>query len=271
MIIYRILNIKNNKSYIGQSVNSFNERYKGGKWWLYTHNEILKNSYLKNGLDNFIVEIIKENVESIEELNRLETYYANMYNTYKPNGYNIRGCGDNKFVSDDLKKHLSTFRLGKDYKPLNKIHSIYKGVSWKESKKSWVCRIQNSFIKKDKYTSSEIEAAEMYDKVSLYLFGQNSYVNFESKREEYLNSDLESFYNNTFIPNKKKRVDGYLKDLSSLLDDIKPLLWEQTIPDISKKLGISIRKIQYCLEKYNIERPGKNYWQKNKISKNDQI
>lgn len=269
MIIYRILNEKNGKCYIGQSVNSFDKRYKGGKWWLYTHNEILKNSYLKNGSDSFIVEILKENIDSLEELNHLEEYYANMYNAYRPNGYNIRGCGDNKFVSDDLKKHLSTFRLGKDYKPSNKKHSIYKGVSWKDSKKSWVCRIQNSFIKKDKYTSSEIEAAEMYDKVSLYLFGQNSYINFESKREEYIDSNLESFYNTIFMTEKKKRVDGYLKDLSSLLENIKPLLWEKTIPEISKILDVSVRKIQYCLEKHNIERPGKNYWQKNKINKND--
>jgi hypothetical protein len=233
-------------------VNSFNNRYKGGKWWLYTHNDLLKKSYLKNGLDNFKVEILKENVESIEELNMLETYYANMYNTYTPNGYNIRGCGDNKFLNDELKKHLSTFRLGKEYKPNNKKHSIYKGVSWKESKKSWVCRIQNSFIKKDKYTSSEIEAAEMYDKVSLYLFGKNSYINFESKRNEYLNSDLNLFYKEIFITHKKKRVDGHLKDLSTLLEDIKLLLWKIPIPDISEKLGVSIRKIQYCLEKYNI-------------------
>ena len=35
MIIYRILNKINNKSYIGQSVLTFNKRYKGGQWWKY--------------------------------------------------------------------------------------------------------------------------------------------------------------------------------------------------------------------------------------------
>lgn len=33
MIIYRILNKINNKSYIGQSVLTFNKRYRGGEWW----------------------------------------------------------------------------------------------------------------------------------------------------------------------------------------------------------------------------------------------
>lgn len=268
MIIYRIINNKSGKSYIGQSVNDFNKRYKGGKWWLYTHNIILKNSVIKNGIENFTVEIIENNVSSIEELNKLESHYADLYNTYRPNGYNIKGCGDNKYADEELKSHLSTFRLGKDYKPRNKKHSIYKGVSWKESKKSWVCRIQNSFIKKDKYTSSEIEAAEMYDKVSLYLFGKDSYINFENKRGEYVNSDLYSFYNDIFLTKKKKRKEGYIKYLNPLLDEIKPLIWKNTIPEISTILGISIRRIQYCLEKYNIDRPGKNYWQKIK-NKND--
>jgi len=66
----------------------------------------------------------------------LEIKYAEKYNTYRPNGYNIRGCGDNKFVDDELKKHLSTFRIGTSYKPDNKKSSKYKGVYWRESKKS---------------------------------------------------------------------------------------------------------------------------------------
>jgi hypothetical protein len=52
MIIYRIFNKINGKSYIGQSVVSFNKRYKGGDWLKYTHNQILKNSVNKYGLED---------------------------------------------------------------------------------------------------------------------------------------------------------------------------------------------------------------------------
>lgn len=52
MIIYRIINNINGKSYIGQSTLSFNKRYKGGQWWKYTHNLLLKNSISKHGLEN---------------------------------------------------------------------------------------------------------------------------------------------------------------------------------------------------------------------------
>ena len=37
MIIYRIFNKINGKSYIGQSIFKFNKRYKGSDWLKYTH------------------------------------------------------------------------------------------------------------------------------------------------------------------------------------------------------------------------------------------
>lgn len=84
MIIYRIVNKLNGKSYIGQSVFNFNKRYKGGRWWDYTHNILLKNSIAKNGLENFEFEILENNVDNIEELNKLEIFYADKYNSYRP-------------------------------------------------------------------------------------------------------------------------------------------------------------------------------------------
>jgi len=262
MIIYRILNIKNNKSYIGQSVHSFNIRYKGGKWWKYTHNEILKNAVNKYGIDSFTIEILKDDIENIEDLNKFESYYADMYNTYRPNGYNINGCGNNRFVDDVLKKQLSKARLGTDYQPKNKISSQYKGVYWKESKKSWLCRFHNNLLRKDKYASSEIEAAEIYDKVSLFLFGENCYINFEEKRYEYLKMDLKDFYENCFLQQKKKRNENYFKDHTELLEEIKPLIWSMSIPKIASLLSTTPKKVSYCIKKYNLETPPKNYWQK---------
>ncbi len=263
MIIYRIYNKVNNKSYVGQSVNNFNIRYKGGKWWKHTHNEILKNSIVKYGLENFEIEILEDQINNIEDLNIFESFYANKFNSYRPFGYNVRGCGDNKFVDEKLKEHLSTFRLGKNYIPKNKKSSKFKGVYWKESKKSWICRFYNKIINKSKYVKSEIEAAETFDKISLYLLGKDCFINFEGKRSQYLESDLSSFYKE-FISTKIKRKDGYYKDDSELLEKIKPLIWEMSIPKISEKINISKRKIQWCIKKHNLESPCKNYWQ-NKI------
>lgn len=94
-IIYKITNLVNKKSYIGQTIYSFKERYKGGKWWKYTTNRYLKHSIKKYGFKNFSVEIL-EYSKNIEELNSLEEKYADLYNTYVPNGYNLIHCGNNK-------------------------------------------------------------------------------------------------------------------------------------------------------------------------------
>jgi len=252
MIIYRIFNKINKKSYIGQSVNGFGFRYKGSKWWKYTHNEILKNSIKKHGLENFDFEILDKDVSSIDELNRLESYYAEKFDSYRPNGYNIRGCGDNKFVDDKLKIHLSTFRLGKNYRPKNKRQSIYKGVAWRESKKSWVCRFSNSIITKDKHCSSEIEAAATYDKVSLFLMGEDCFLNFEHKRTEYLMMDLQDFYENQFLKTKKKRTDGYFKDQTELKEQIIEII-DLSISEIANKLNVTKSKVLWCIKKYKLK------------------
>jgi group I intron endonuclease len=260
MIIYRIYNKVNSKCYIGQSVNSFNERYRGGKWWEHTHNEILINSIHKYGIDSFDFEILEENVETIEKLNDLEKFYAQKFNSYRPHGYNIRGCGDNRFVDDELKLHLSTFRKGTNYVPKNKKSSIYKGVYWRERKKSWQVRFDNNQLQKIKYCNSEIEAAETYDKISLYIFGDKAYINFEEKRSDYLLCGLEKFYNDFFSTKKRRKYPT--KDDSDLLYLITPMIWKMSVPEISKKINITERRIHLCIKKHKIESPSKNYWQK---------
>jgi hypothetical protein len=252
MIIYRIFNKINQKSYIGQSVNKFNTRYKGNKWWKLTHNEILKNSILKHGIENFDFEILEDNVSSIDELNKLEYDYALKFNSYRPYGYNIRGCGENKFMDDELKTHLSSFRLGTKYIPKNKKSSQYKGVKWCEDRKTWKCSFNNRIIKKSKNAKSELEAAEIYDKISLFLYGTETFLNFEDKRTEYLNSNLEDFYN-SFISTKPKNKDNYYKDDSELLDKIKPLINKLSANKIAIQLNTTARKVNWCIKKHNLK------------------
>ncbi len=97
MIIYRIYNRLNGKSYIGQTVHpTFNLRYSGGRWWDVTDNVALRAAYAKYGADAFGVEILEKGVVSLDELNRLEELHAERFNAYAPHGYNLRMCGDNR-------------------------------------------------------------------------------------------------------------------------------------------------------------------------------
>lgn len=97
MIIYKIQNKINKKCHIGQTIHpTFNHRYSGGRWWDITDNPLLINAYNKYGVENFEIEILAQKVENIDKLNELEEFYADMFNSYKPNGYNLRKCGDNR-------------------------------------------------------------------------------------------------------------------------------------------------------------------------------
>jgi hypothetical protein len=104
--IYVIVNEKNGKAYVGQTINTFEKRY-GGAWWKRTTNSHLKKSAQKYGRECFSVWILENGIETFEELNKLEELWAIELNAYAPIGYNLRGCGDNKeiFVSHTLPEY----------------------------------------------------------------------------------------------------------------------------------------------------------------------
>lgn len=66
----------------------------------------------KHGRDNFLIEQI-DTAESIEELNRKESYHADRLKTYTPNGYNVDPCGGGigKMREEVRLKHSKTYTL----------------------------------------------------------------------------------------------------------------------------------------------------------------
>lgn len=92
--VYKIVNIVNNKCYVGQTVRSVSQRFKE-HFHPSANCLYLKNSILKYGKENFKVEVLETiNCESKKELvgilNQLEIKYINNNNSLAPNGYN--GC-----------------------------------------------------------------------------------------------------------------------------------------------------------------------------------
>jgi len=110
MWIYKIINTKNGKALIGQTVKKKAEyRWMTHKWCL--ENEVHGNSYFQNawkkyGKDVWQFEII-EKCESLKELNEKEDYYIEHFDTLAPNGYNLKRGGDNYTLSEYAKEKLS--------------------------------------------------------------------------------------------------------------------------------------------------------------------
>ncbi len=84
-------------SYIGQSTkSSIEERYLG-KWFQKTHNKYLRNAVFSYGPTNFTAEIIEQNIENKHQLDELEKFFVNKFNTLYPNGYNFTSGGQALF------------------------------------------------------------------------------------------------------------------------------------------------------------------------------
>lgn len=107
MYIYKITNQINNKVYVGQTI----QKNPTMRW--YAHLADARNgkkSYLydsirKYGKDNFSWEILQE-ASCLDELNELETYWANKFKEEGCILYNNRGTGNNKLHSDESIKKM---------------------------------------------------------------------------------------------------------------------------------------------------------------------
>lgn len=89
MIIYKITNLLNNKSYIGKT-NNFDRRKREHFSSTALQNEPNKILYLaieKYGKENFSMEIVEECKDDIWE--EREKFYIQYYHTLTPNGYNM--------------------------------------------------------------------------------------------------------------------------------------------------------------------------------------
>ena len=109
-IIYLHRNKINNKVYIGQTKNSPKRRWENGQGY---QNTYFGNAISKYGWQNFQHEILVNNIQTVQEANKIETYYIQFYDsTNREKGYNIcqkGGCYNtqNRPVSDYSRKKSS--------------------------------------------------------------------------------------------------------------------------------------------------------------------
>ena len=137
MIVYKITNKVNGKSYIGQTIQEPKRRLR-----LHYYSKscrALNSAINKYGRENFVFTIVSR-ADNLEQLNHREAYYIKIYKTLFPNGYNLRSGGDNSRLSEETK---------------NKISKANKGqIPWSFGKKlgpkSDLCKLKISLSKKGK-------------------------------------------------------------------------------------------------------------------------
>lgn len=99
--IYKITNLINGKSYIGQSVHI--ER----RWTehcLPSTKSLIANAIHKYGKENFSFQVLEECLQ--EHLDEREEYYITHFNTIVPNGYNIMDWIDGRVTYFSIDKEV---------------------------------------------------------------------------------------------------------------------------------------------------------------------
>ena len=118
--IYKIINLSNNKIYVGQAVSHIlnHKRYRpyGHEGRFRCHiseafstkknqSHYLNNAIRKYGVTTFVVELIE--YCEISNADERETYYIKELNSLFPNGYNLKNGGSVFTHSDESKKRVS--------------------------------------------------------------------------------------------------------------------------------------------------------------------
>lgn len=195
-----LVNKQNLKKYVGQSVHpeervtehfrSPTEFYrKSGKYI-----SLINRATQKYGKENFEVIYLKD-CFSDEELDYWEEFYIEEYNTLDGNGwgYNLIKGSLAKMNRYSLPQKVIEKMARSNQKRIRIDGRKYLGVEPKDSGRFCMAtRIKGK--KHHKTFETEAEAAEMYDRIVLFIHGREAKINFPEKREIYLKEDLNSIY-----------------------------------------------------------------------------
>jgi len=176
--IYIIINIVNNKVYIGQSTMI-------EKRWLTERSgncgAKLKNAFQKYGIDNFQFSVLEEC--SKEELNEKEIAYIKLYNSIK-NGYNITVGGEGHRLYENSEENRK--QKEREYKTRNK-------------EKLQMLNKQYRLLNKDKKKDYDKTYREN-NKNKILQYKKNNKDKIDKLRKKSYNKEKETicFYENKF-------------------------------------------------------------------------
>lgn len=176
MVIYKIINLVNDKIYVG-STKDFNRRIKTHFRLLESnnhHSNKLQNSFNKYGIDNFLTQVIEE-VDDENKLIEREQYWIDIL---QPELNITLTAGLNSHIglkrTDETKKKISESLKGKKLSEEHK-DSIRKTLTGKKLSEEHKNNIKESLNKSDKFKKSR-EDSEMYERIKKTRIENGGYV-----------------------------------------------------------------------------------------------
>lgn len=177
MVVYKVTNIVNGKSYIGCAVN-YQKRINQHKSCKFKGAVLLHKAILKYGINSFSFEILQE-FKTKEEMFKMEIFYIKEIGSLSPSGYNLHhgGKGGKIMLTEqqykdrvELGKSLSKINIGNKYSlgrkasdsTKNKISILNKGKKMTEEAKAKISKAN----KGKSYNKGVIRSEEYKQKMS---------------------------------------------------------------------------------------------------------
>lgn len=203
MIVYKVTNTINNKSYIGQTINDLKQRkneHISGSYKSYFHNSIHKH-----GIDCFVWEVLCE-CSSKVELDEMEFHYIKQYDTKAPNGYNLTWGGDGVHGYKHTPSHKN--KISKKY--TNNGNPFY-GKIHSDNTKEKISKTCKGLNTGNKNGSKQSEARKL---ISLSRQGKITYIFTSPTGIYYKTKHFSKFCNNRKLNEgcMRKVANGNRKD-----------------------------------------------------------
>lgn len=226
MYVYKITNKINNKIYIGVT-NNYKKRWSNECSYPRDpkRRQVIQEAIHKYGKNNFTFELLHSNL-SLESAAEYENYYANKYNSYVPNGYNVAKCGEYHpnckpqygekngmaKLSDEEAQYIldhrnqpmyvlyDEFSSKISYKQFKQIynHKCYKHLSTNVEKYPYNVEFSNQFT-----SNNALEYDEVVDLRIRYNNGEYWRSVYEDYKDKY--NDEMAFWN-VYVGNRYKLV-----------------------------------------------------------------
>ncbi len=136
MLIYKATSKTTGKIYIGQTSQTLQQRISQHKCHSDNKNYHFYNAIKKYGFDDFIFEIVEDDIQNADELNKREKYWIKYYDSYE-NGYNSTRGGDGSVRRDD-ELILKLFMDGKTTKEITEITGYNRSTIYRSFQLSGV-------------------------------------------------------------------------------------------------------------------------------------
>jgi group I intron endonuclease len=198
MVVYKITNILNGKSYIGQTVQKLDRRLNQHKCKKYADSgkSLISQAIQKYGFNNFTVETLSY-CSSYEMMDKHEIKAIQYFNTVSPNGYNLTHGGQSQGKKcEEIVQRIASKNRGKtrSLEVRKNVSEAHKGLVYNSRRKPIKSKcLKTGVVEVFDKLSAVSEVGLNYTAVSRCCYG---------KRKQY-NGRLWTFIDNDFPKNVK--------------------------------------------------------------------